>query len=128
MTWKARIAETTSIIAKYAGIFAKLRYMMQRRCLTTLYNSFTSPKINYDIEAYGNTTLEILGPLKIPQNRILKILHFKLNKWNTNKLFSDFSLVKMEDIYKYSMCNITHKYIHRKETVPQALHKIFFTT
>ena len=28
MTWKAHIAETTSKIAKYAGIFAKVRYMM----------------------------------------------------------------------------------------------------
>ena len=125
MNWKAHIAETTSKITKYAGIFAKVRYMMPRRCLTTLYNSFTFPKINYGIEAYGNTTLETLRPLKVAQNRILKILQFKPHKSNTNKLYSDFSVLKMEDIFKFSMCNITHKYIHHKEAVPQALHTIF---
>ena len=31
MTWKAHIADTTSIISKYAGIFAKVGYMMPRR-------------------------------------------------------------------------------------------------
>ena len=128
MNWKAHIAETTSKITKYAGIFAKVRYMMPRRCLTTLYNSFTFPKINYGIEAYGNTTLETLRPLKVAQNRILKILQFKPHKSNTNKLYSDFSVLKMEDIVKFSMCNIMHKYIHHKEAVPQALHTIFFTT
>ena len=30
MTWKAHIAETTSKIAKYAGIFAKVRYIMPK--------------------------------------------------------------------------------------------------
>ena len=125
MNWKAHIAETTSKITKYAGIFAKVRYMMPRRCLTTLYNSFTFPKINYGIEAYGNTTLETLRPLKVAQNRILKILQFKPHKSNTNKLYSDFSVLKMEDIFKFSMCNITHKYMHHKEAVPQALHTIF---
>ena len=44
MTWKAHIAETTSKITKYAGIFAKVRYIMPRRSLTTLYNSFTFPE------------------------------------------------------------------------------------
>ena len=47
---KAHIAETTSKIAKYAGIFAKVRYMMPRSCLTTQYNSFTFLRINYGIE------------------------------------------------------------------------------
>ena len=94
MTWKAHIAETTSKITKYAGIFAKVRYMMPRRCLTTLYNSFTFPKINYGIETYGNTTLETWRPLKVAQKRILKILQFKPHKSNTYKLFTCLFSVK----------------------------------
>ena len=66
-----------------------------------------------------------MRPLKVAQNRILKILQFKPHKSNTNKLYSDFSVLKMEDIFKFSMRNITHKYIHHKEAVPQALHTIF---
>ena len=115
MTWKAHIAETTSKITKYAGIFAKVRYVMPRRCLTTLYNSFTPPKQeNYGIEACGNTTLETLRPLKVAQNRTLKILQFKPDKSNTNKLYSDFSVLKMEDIFKYSMC-ILNTQIHTSQ-------------
>ena len=98
MTWKADIAETTSKIAKYAGIFAKVRYMVPKRCLTTVHNSITFPKVYYGIEAYENTTLETLRPLKVTQNRILKILQFKPHKSNTNKLYSDFSVLKMEDL------------------------------
>ena len=44
MTWKAHIAETTSKITKYAGIFAKVRYMTPRRCLTTFITHSLSPK------------------------------------------------------------------------------------
>ena len=87
--------------------------------------SFTFPKINYGTETYGNTGLETLRPLKVTQNRILKILQFKPHKSNTNKLYSDFSVLKIEDILKYNMCNITHKYIHHKKVVHQALHTIF---
>ena len=125
MTWKAYVTERTSKIAKYAGIFAKVRYIMPNRCLTTHYNSFIFPKINYGIEAYGNTTLETLRPLKVAQNRILKVLQLKPNKSNTNKIYSDFLVLKIEDILKYSICDITHKYIHHKEAVPQALYTIF---
>ena len=55
VTWMAHIPETTCKIAKYAGIFSKVRFMMPRKCLTTLYNSFTFPKINYDIQTYFST-------------------------------------------------------------------------
>ena len=108
MTWKAHIAETTSKIAKFVRIFSEVIYMMPRRCLTTLYNSFTFPKINYGIEAYGNTTLEVLRQLKVTESRILKILQFNPRKSNTNKLYIDFSVLNMKDVFKYSMCNITH--------------------
>ena len=126
MTWKAHIAETTSKIAKYAGIFAKVRYMMPRRCLITMHSSLSFPKINYGTEAYGNTTLETLRPIKVAQNRILKIRQFKPHKSNKNKLYSGFLVLKMKDIFKYSTFNITHKYIHKKEAVPQALHTTFY--
>ena len=126
MTWKAHIAETTSKIAKFAGIFAKVRYMMPRRCLITMHNSLSFPKINYGTEAYGNTTLETLRPIKVAQNRILKIRQFKPHKSNKNKLYSGFLVLKMKDIFKYSTFNITHKYIHKKEAVPQALHTTFY--
>ena len=126
MTWKAHIAETTSKITKYAGIFAKVRYMMPRRCLTTLYNSFTFPKINYGIESYGNTTLETLRPFKVAQNRILKILQFKPHKSNTNELYSDFSVLKMEDIFKYSMCNInTELHTSQKSSSSSFTYNVF---
>ena len=91
MTWKAHIAEAATKITKYAGIFAKVRYMMPRRCLTTLYNSFTFPKINYGIKAYGNTVLKTLRLLKVAQNRILKILQFKPHK-HKQTLFRLFSV------------------------------------
>ena len=126
MTLKAHIAETTSKITKYAGIFAEVRNMIPRRCLTTMYNSFPFPRINYGIEAYGNTTVETLRSLKVAQNRILKILQFMSHKSNTNKLYSDFSVLKMEDIFKYSMCSITHKYIHHKKSSSSSFTYNFF--
>ena len=62
MTWKAHIAETTS----------KLQ-ICRNFCKSEIHDA----KINYGIEAYGNTALETLRPLKVAQNRILKILQCK---------------------------------------------------
>ena len=67
-------------------------------------------------------------------------LSYEEKRFNTKQNFKDFAIqapykhkqtlftlfsVKIRSFLKYSMCSTTHKYIHHKETIPQALHTIF---
>ena len=78
----------------------------------TLYNAFIFSRLNYAVELYFNSYPKShLDKLKVTENKILKILHFK-RKSHINDSYKDFDVLKIEDINKFNICCLTHKIIH----------------
>ena len=61
------------------------------------------------------------------QNKILQITQFK-NIWtNINKLYKEFGILKLKDLYKFNICCIVHKFIHFPSMLPDAVGEMFCT-
>ena len=65
-------------IIRYAAIFRKVRHLLPKNCLQSLYNAFIQCKIDYGIEIYGDASKKQMKHTQIHQNRILKILQHKI--------------------------------------------------
>ena len=68
---------------------------------------------------------KLLHPLKITQNKILKILQFKKRKSETNALYEEFKVLKVEDLHMYNTFCLIQKIIHHPQTVPAAINELF---
>ena len=124
LTWQEHIRELNKKLIKYAGIFSKLRYTVPSRSRVILYNAFVHSRLNYDVEIYANRNKKLLHPLKITQNKILKILQFKKRKSETNVLYEEFKVLKVEDLHMYNTFCLMQKIIHHPQTVPAAINKL----
>ena len=61
------------------------------------------------------------------QNKILQILQFKNIRTNINKLYKEFDILKLKDLYKFNICCIVHKFIHFPNMLPDAVSEMFCT-
>lgn len=125
LTWKRHILEVNKKITKYIGIFGKVRHLVPKDCLIALYYAFTYSRINYGIEIYANTTAKIIKPLQITQNRILRKLQSKPFLSKVNDLYTEFSVLKLNDIHRFKLCCIVHQYIYDKGKIPESMKDIF---
>ena len=64
LNWKSHITEVNKKITKYIGIFGKVRHLVPKECLISLYYAFIYPRINYGIEMYSQTTAKTTGHCK----------------------------------------------------------------
>ena len=61
----------------------------------------------------------------VTQNKILKILQFKKHRSDTNALYKEYSVLKVEDHHKFDICCLIHKTIHHPENIPTSMNKLF---
>ena len=100
LTWEKHITEVNKKIAKYTGIFSKVRHLIPEECRLTLYNSFVFSRLNYGIEVFANTEANFLKRIKTSQNKILRILQFRHQSSPTNDLYTNFKILKLKEMQK----------------------------
>ena len=81
--------------------------------------------LNYGIENYLNTTKGHTKKLLSTQNRLLKILQFNLFQSNTNRLYTDFEVLKVHDLHEFNIYCPVHKLYYRPNVVPETVENIF---
>ena len=125
LTWESHIKELNKKLIKYTGIFSKSRHCLPVSCCHTVYNAFISSRLNYGSEIYTNTTKKFIRPPIVTQNKILRILQFRNVKTSINKLYREFGVLKLTDMYDFNICCIVHKFMCLRHLFPEAINDIF---
>ena len=125
LTWEKHITEVNKKIVKYTGIFSKVRHLIPEECRLTLYNSFVFSRLNYGIEVYANTEAKFLRRIKTSQNKILRILQFRHQRSPTNDLYTNFNILKLEEMHKMKLLSVIFKLVHTPDEFPEALKALF---
>ena len=123
LSWKNHVNELNNNLIKYTGIFHRIRNLIPPKMATQLYHAFISSKLSYGIEVYGMTKKSTIKPLQVMQNRILKILHFKNQRYPTQTLYSDLNLLKINEMHMHQVAVLIYK--HSKDMLPPIFDKIF---
>ena len=112
LAFKNHIDELCNSLAKYAGIFYRLRTTIPVSLSLQVYHTLVHSRISYGIVVYGTAPMSNMKPLQTIQNRILKTLSFKNRRYATNALHADLELLKVADLHLYKMGIFIHKYVN----------------
>ena len=100
-------------ISRSTGILYKLRKMLPLKTCINYYNAFILPYLSYCIEIWGGTYETHLSPLYLQQKRIIRIIAGVGWNEHTSPLFFNLKLLKLSDLYKFSIATYVFKNIDR---------------
>lgn len=110
LNWKQHIDYISQKIAKGIGIISKARSVLSKQTLLSLYYSFVYPYISYCNIVWGNTYKTNLMKLVMLQKRIVRIISGVSKRTSTHDLFYDLHIIKLIDLYEYSMGLFMYKF------------------
>ena len=91
-------------ISKNIGIFSKIRDNLPMKTRKDYYNCLVFPYISQNIIIWGGAYSTHLIPLITAQKRMIRLMVGADYLANTNIIFFQLKLLKLEDIYKYFLC------------------------
>ena len=109
LSWKPHTKYLCSKLARTVGILGKVRHILDRKPLHTLYNSLVDPYLAYCVEVWGNTYKSTLTKICTLQKRAVRILNGAGYLDHTNNLFLKSSILKFPDLVKFKTAQIMYK-------------------
>ena len=88
----------SSKISKSIGIIYRVRDLLPKPCIFSLYYSFVYSQIHYCNLIWGTTYDCHLEPLRVLQKRVLRIMHNQNYLAHTNHLFYSSGILKIPEI------------------------------
>ena len=90
-------------ISKNAGVLYKLSQIVPHQTLISVYRSFVECYLNYCTIIFGNAYQCHIRRLETSQKKCIRIIANQPPLSHTEPLFSELKLLKVSDIYKYSL-------------------------
>lgn len=109
LSWKHHTTHVCNKISKSIGILKKVSHIFDRTVLQNLYNTFILPYLTYCISIWGNAANTHLNHIFILQKRALRIIYHTDALAHTTPLFSHSGILKLEDLYTYSLALIIYR-------------------
>ena len=103
LTWKHHIDLLCNKISKTIGVLYKIKHLVPRRVLISLYNSLILPNLSYCNVAWGNTFQSYLNRLYILQKRVVRLITSSHYRASTAVLFKELNILIVFDIYEHQM-------------------------
>ena len=100
LTWKTHIQQTKLKIAKSIGVLSRLRHIVSKDILVSIYNVFIQPHIIYSIINWGGTYSSILEPLRKAMKHAVSLISFEPMKSHAQPLFKKLKLLCLDDCYR----------------------------
>ena len=98
------------------GILSKIRHYVPKFLLNTLYYTVFHSHLIYSCQIWGQNNT-ILRKLESLQNKALRIINFKNNKYNVNELYKTNKILKIADYIKLLNCLLVRDVI-AQSTIP----------
>lgn len=110
--FRGHIDKLTKKLAKYTGLFYKLRHFLPETALLTLYRSLFEPHLNYCNIIWGNTFPTYLQKLITLQKKVVRALSWSSFDTPSDPLFHRFGLLKIQELNVFhnacTMYNVVH--------------------
>ena len=101
LSWKYQIKSVCSRIANSNYMINKVKHVLPKSTLFTLYSALVHSHINYGLLIWGSSPL-ITKIMKM-QKRCIRIINAKSYNYHTEPLFKTCKILKIEDQYKYNV-------------------------
>ena len=113
LTWKQHIMYISGKIAKGIGIIKKVRKVLDKETLVTLYYSFIYRYLCYCSHVWGGTCVTYMNRLIILQKKIIRIIDGVRPRSHSKPLFKELNIMNIENIGKFQITRFMyHIYNH----------------
>ena len=110
ISWKIHIEKLTCKLSKVCGMIYKLRHYVPLSTLKLLYYAMFHSHLQYSLLNWGRACKSHYHKLVILQNNILRASLFRPLHHPTNSLYSDCSVLKLEDMIKMEFAKFMFKF------------------
>ena len=110
ISWKIHIEKLTCKLSKVCGMIYKLRHNVPLSTLKLLYYAMFHSHLQYSLLNWGRACKSHYHKLVILQNNILRACLFRPLHHPTNSLYSDCSVLKLEDMIKMEFAKFMFKF------------------
>ena len=114
LRWSTHIQELSLQLARYAGIFYRIRNLVPRETLRLLYHSLILSRIQYGILIWGNAAKIHLRDLSVRINNIIRAITFSSKYCKMTILYQKLDILKLADIYGLELSKYMHQLHHNK--------------
>ena len=123
LSWYNQILHVQNKVSKIIAVLYKVKYILENPVLCTLYTSLILPYLNYCSEIWGNTYESRIKNIVVLQKRAIRIIGNVSKREHSNPIFSEYRLLKFNDIVKLNTCLVIYKAINNH--LPERLKKFF---
>ena len=106
------------------AIIYRVKDVLNKKALYTLYCSLILPYLNYACEIWGNTYTSRLQPLVNLQKKVIRIVCNRKYRDHTTELFHNLSCLKLSDLISFKSLCIMYK-ANYNSLLPCTIQKYF---
>jgi ribonuclease P/MRP protein subunit RPP40 len=118
LSWKAQIRNVCNKVARGNGMLSRVKGVIPSYLLRTLYFSFVYPVILYGVSVWGAASASKLERIHVLQKKSVRIIANVAFYAHTLSLFKKYDILKIVQVYQYSVCLYTHEIVHGKYSNP----------
>lgn len=123
LSWKGHINEIACKTSKVIGAINRLKKVVPRNILLSIYQSMILPYLSYCIVVWGSCASTHLNRITVLQKRAIRMITGSAPFSHTDPLFQKVNQLKVQDIYKLQIANFMFSYLHN--LVPKFLENCF---
>ena len=110
LSWKPNITNVCSKVSRGIGIISRLRFILPRNILLTLYHSIILAHLTYCNIVWGNTYKNYLNKLIILQKRSIRLASLSPYNCPSKPLFHELRILPIPDLISLNSLIFMFKY------------------
>ena len=115
LKFKKHVTDIARKVSKFVPLIYRTRDVLNRSMLLHLYSGLIYPNLIYCISVWGSSNDNVIKPLQVIQNKIIRAICGADRLSSSTPLYSSLKLFNIRSIYKYMACNYVHKSLMKSE-------------
>jgi hypothetical protein len=114
LSWEKHCNEKANKMSESLAVLSKLKNVLPKKVMITIYHSLIETHLNYGILAWGNATKKSLKRLSVIQKRAIRMICKSKFNSHTEPLFKQLKLLKVEDLFNLACSKLYWKKVHNQ--------------
>ena len=123
LDWHDHINSVKNKISSSSYAISKVKHLLNKKHLITLYYSMVYPYLDYGITLWGSSHSSYVNKLFSMQKKVVRNIAGASYNAHSDPIFKKLKLLKLSDIYETKISKMMYE--HNNGTLPSALNEMF---